>query len=134
MKIQDCPPTESSATPETIDEAEPRLDEDVSDGRRAITAQDPRNDELGAPTPGVDDTPYIRFAIDQLTRDEELTGTRREGFGGSEASYPVDRIVPDNGLGYIHRDAKPPPRKGQLPSGSTGASSELIPSPCIVLS
>lgn len=27
-------------------------------------------------TPGVDDTPYIRFAIDQLTRDEEIRGTR----------------------------------------------------------
>ena len=30
------------------------------------------------PTPGVDDTPYIHFAIDQLTRDEELLGRSRD--------------------------------------------------------
>ncbi|KAI9660354.1 MAG: hypothetical protein M1821_009704 [Bathelium mastoideum] len=29
-----------------------------------------------APTPGIDDTPYIRFAIEQLTRDEEVRGSR----------------------------------------------------------
>jgi len=29
------------------------------------------------PTPGIDDTPYIRFAIDQLTRDEEVVGPRQ---------------------------------------------------------
>ncbi|KAF4548579.1 Hypothetical protein D9617_27g045470 [Elsinoe fawcettii] len=28
------------------------------------------------PTPGVDDTPYIHFALDQLTRDEEVRGSR----------------------------------------------------------
>ena len=56
-------------------------------------------DEVSPPTPGVDDTPYIQFAIDQLTRDEEVVGSRHENLG-SEASYPVDRIVPDQGLGY----------------------------------
>lgn len=56
-------------------------------------------DEVSPPTPGVDDTPYIQFAIDQLTRDEEVVGPRHENLG-SEASYPVDRIVPDQGLGY----------------------------------
>ncbi|KAK5046722.1 hypothetical protein LTR84_007483 [Exophiala bonariae] len=34
-------------------------------------------DELSPPTPGVDDTPYIRFAIEQLTRDEDVTGHGR---------------------------------------------------------
>ncbi|KAI9697484.1 MAG: hypothetical protein M1820_007819 [Bogoriella megaspora] len=29
-----------------------------------------------APTPGIDDTPYIHFAIEQLTRDEEVRGSR----------------------------------------------------------
>ncbi|EME87050.1 uncharacterized protein MYCFIDRAFT_49316 [Pseudocercospora fijiensis CIRAD86] len=33
--------------------------------------------ESDAPTPGVDDTPYIHFALDQLTRDEEVRGSRR---------------------------------------------------------
>ncbi|KAG8624470.1 hypothetical protein KVT40_007537 [Elsinoe batatas] len=28
------------------------------------------------PTPGIDDTPYIHFALDQLTRDEEVRGSR----------------------------------------------------------
>lgn len=32
--------------------------------------------ETNAPTPGVDDTPYIHFALDQLTRDEEVRGSR----------------------------------------------------------
>lgn len=56
-------------------------------------------------TPGVDDTPYIRFAIDQLTRDEELLGPRRRDTA-SEVSYPVDRIVPDEGLGYYGHDER----------------------------
>ncbi|KAI9833290.1 MAG: hypothetical protein M1819_003685 [Sarea resinae] len=51
-------------------------------------------------TPGVDDTPYIRFAIDQLTRDEEVSADGRAS-RASEASYPVDRIIPDEGLGYL---------------------------------
>ena len=35
------------------------------------------NRERDAPTPGVDDTPYVHFALDQLTRDEEVRGSRR---------------------------------------------------------
>lgn len=44
-------------------------------------------DQISPPTPGVDDTPYIQFAIDQLTRDQEVIHEE----GGSEASYPVER-------------------------------------------
>ena len=56
-------------------------------------------------TPGVDETPYIRFAIDQLTRDEEVRGSRHYASPTSDADeiqeeYPVDRIVSDEGLGY----------------------------------
>ena len=48
------------------------------------------------PTPGVDDTPYLRFAIDQLTRDEDVRGSRRypgasqyRGLGsGVDGNYP----------------------------------------------
>lgn len=32
--------------------------------------------ELGPPSPGDDDTNYIHFALDQLTRDEEVRGSR----------------------------------------------------------
>ncbi|KAK8185351.1 uncharacterized protein BKA78DRAFT_256791 [Phyllosticta capitalensis] len=68
-------------------------------------------------TPGVDDTPYIRFAIDQLTRDEEVRGTRI--YPVNDQDYPVERIVSDEGLGYVHQGhpttadsrnpARPPP-------------------------
>ncbi|KAL2431547.1 hypothetical protein ABEF95_011291 [Exophiala dermatitidis] len=34
-------------------------------------------DEMSPPTPEVDDTPYIRFAIEQLTRDEDVLGRGR---------------------------------------------------------
>ncbi|KAK2749377.1 hypothetical protein FQN57_006309 [Myotisia sp. PD_48] len=69
--------------------------------RRVSTTDqtDDRSVDAGTPTPGVDDAPYIRFAIDQLTRDEELTGENRHGSVVS-TEYPVDRIVPDEGLGY----------------------------------
>lgn len=69
--------------------------------------------ENGTPTPAMDDSPYIRFAIDQLTRDEELTGHGRHGSLATSADYPVERLVPDEGLGYytnttatnkIHKD------------------------------
>ncbi len=40
-------------------------------------------DEMSPPTPGVDDTPYIRFAIEQLTRDEDVLGR------GRDSAYPV---------------------------------------------
>ncbi|KAF2090390.1 hypothetical protein K490DRAFT_54771 [Saccharata proteae CBS 121410] len=67
-------------------------------------------------TPGVDDTPYIRFAIDQLTRDEEVRGSRRYAAGPSRNDdYPVDRIIPDEGLGYINQGKASPPH---LPSRS----------------
>ncbi|PIA97102.1 hypothetical protein CB0940_05830 [Cercospora beticola] len=49
------------------------------------------NRERDAPTPGVDDTPYIHFALDQLTRDEEVRGSRRyPGGPGIEGQYPYD--------------------------------------------
>ena len=57
----------------------------------------PVSEAISPPTPGVDDTPYIQFAIDQLTRDEEVAGPRHPG---SSAPYPVERIIPDEGLGY----------------------------------
>jgi hypothetical protein len=52
------------------------------------------------PTPNTDDTPYIRFAIDQLTRDEEVGGPRSQSTAASSESYPVDRIVPTTVLPY----------------------------------
>lgn len=60
-----------------------------------------------APTPGVDDSPYVRFAIDQLTRDEEVSGSMQQGSVSSRDDYPVDRLVWDEGLGYFTRTRTP---------------------------
>lgn len=58
---------------------------------RSSVAQD-IDREKDAPTPGVDDTPYIHFALDQLTRDEEVRGSRRyPGIApGLDGSYPYN--------------------------------------------
>lgn len=56
-------------------------------------------------TPGVDEMPYIRFAIDQLTRDEEVRGPRHYVGGDNENDdYPVDRILPEQTLRPVIRD------------------------------
>ena len=59
-----------------------------------------------ATTPGQDTTPYIRFAIDQLTRDEEVRGSRiyPELRQYDEEDYPVERIVADDSLGYMAQE------------------------------
>jgi hypothetical protein len=63
-------------------------------------------------TPGQDTTPYIRFAIDQLTRDEEVRGSRiypevrPTAQEEDEDDYPVERIIPDNGLGYMKQEQR----------------------------
>ncbi|KAK2739631.1 hypothetical protein FQN55_009367 [Onygenales sp. PD_40] len=72
----------------------------------AGSANGNRVTDNGTPTPGVDDSPYIRFAIDQLTRDEELLGEGRHGSVVS-TEYPVGRIVPDEGLGYYTSTTQP---------------------------
>lgn len=55
--------------------------------------------ESSTPTP-IDDTPYIRFAIDQLTRDLEPSEST-ENSAASSDTYPVERVIPDLGLGYL---------------------------------
>lgn len=54
-------------------------------------------DMTSPPTP-IDDTPYIRYAIDALTRDDDFRES--QSTSASSSSYPVDRIIPDYGLGY----------------------------------
>jgi hypothetical protein len=54
----------------------------------------------GPTTPETDDTPYIRFAIDQLTRDDDLRISMRPSTAMTD-DYPVERIIPDEGLGYV---------------------------------
>ncbi len=124
--VEQSPPTLEQATSEVIPFNEmPASDEQpLPPAREGVPAADALADnEIHSTTPGVDDTPYIRFAIDQLTRDEELLGPRLPR-APSEASYPVDRIISDEGLGYYgHRVHLPGDTKGALdpdmqPSGS----------------
>lgn len=44
------------------------------------------------PTPSVNDTLYLRYAIDQLTRYGDIRQVVRSADAGSEASYPVERV------------------------------------------
>ncbi|OXV08153.1 hypothetical protein Egran_04084, partial [Elaphomyces granulatus] len=86
-------------------------DNSVAEIRRQLDPSSPSPptdvpENNSAPTPGVDDTPYIRFAIDQLTRDEEITGEGRQG-SVVTTDYPVERLVGDEGLGYFTRQPKP---------------------------
>ncbi|EZF32975.1 hypothetical protein H101_03447 [Trichophyton interdigitale H6] len=83
--------TQAQADTQTQDKPRPPRVVNMSSAARA---------ESGTPTPGTDDSPYIRFAIDQLTRDEELSGHGRHGSLATSADYPVERLVPDEGLGY----------------------------------
>ncbi|WPH00964.1 Hypothetical protein R9X50_00379800 [Acrodontium crateriforme] len=77
--------------PNTVIRSRPLSEADMI--RRSIARSSVAVDmdrEPSPPTPGVDDTPYIRFALDQLTRDEEVRGSRNYlGSGwGAESSYP----------------------------------------------
>jgi len=81
-------------------------------------------DQISPPTPGVDDTPYIQFAIDQLTRDQEVIPEN----GGSEASYPVER---DATLAYHPAGVSRPQRQRPDPDwrrqhGPTAPDDESI--------
>ncbi|RDH23289.1 hypothetical protein M747DRAFT_231926 [Aspergillus niger ATCC 13496] len=75
------------------------------------------------PTPGVDDSPYIHFAISQLTRDEEVAGPRRRSSLASNDS-PLEPLLWDEGLGCFIRSpgqpATPPARQPQQSSDSIG--------------
>lgn len=85
--------------------------------------QDPRA-HISSTTPGVDDSPYLRFAIDQLTRDEEVAGVGRHGSVASAPDYSVERIVPDENLGYYYRSGPTTVEIGKQPSRQGSSHSE----------
>ncbi|KAF2691807.1 hypothetical protein K458DRAFT_473503 [Lentithecium fluviatile CBS 122367] len=109
-----------SPTVSTIAEERP----DTMDRRsQQPRASDMDSDSL-ATTPGQDTTPYIRFAIDQLTRDEEVRGSRmypmgqddgyvEEVYDVSDEEYPVERIVSDESLGYMAKEQRTQQRLSQ---------------------
>ncbi|KAH8690576.1 hypothetical protein BGW36DRAFT_388990 [Talaromyces proteolyticus] len=95
---QSTRPTSRPVTSNTVRFGETRVNE-ISPRRQQI--QDPRQ-HISGTTPGVDDTPYLRFAIDQLTRDEEVKGVARQA-SVTSTEYPVERVIGDENLGYYHR-------------------------------
>ncbi|KAF1975513.1 hypothetical protein BU23DRAFT_588507 [Bimuria novae-zelandiae CBS 107.79] len=137
--VQRHPPATHDRPVSTI--AEERPDTQAS-------RQRPMDSESMATTPGLDTTPYIRFAIDQLTRDEEVRGSRMYPQGHEdathvsdeepedEADYPVERIVSDESLGYMTQDARtnqrlsrymPPRQSRQAPDTREGATPSKQP-------
>lgn len=72
-------------------------------------------DDMSPPTPGVDDSPYIRFAIEQLTRDEDVMGR-----GRYSTATPVSPIFPQaesEGTGSLNTlTPTPSPTPPQQPS------------------
>jgi hypothetical protein len=75
---------------------------------------------LTSPTPQIDNSPYIHFALNQLTSDYPPTGDpnrSRASFvpPSSVSSYPVDRGIPDEGLGYIQPSHSASVSKKQTP-------------------
>lgn len=55
--------------------------------------------EAGVVTPGVDDTPYIHYAIEALTRDRD-TGYSGNETTASDAAIHIPPVVPSQGMEY----------------------------------
>lgn len=85
-------------------------------------------DEMSPPTPGVDDTPYIRFAIEQLTRDEDVTGQGRHSTA-TPLDYSAIPSPPEHAQGSPESLATPtpspppptPPQQPRTPTPPTQA-------------
>lgn len=77
---------------------------------------------MSPPTPGVDDSPYIRFAIEQLTRDEDVMGHGRHGSmagNGHATMKPVPDETPE-----AQAVAGPPLQSEQQPHPRTPPTSQ----------
>ncbi|KAI4165290.1 MAG: hypothetical protein LQ342_001158 [Letrouitia transgressa] len=90
------------------------------------------DDEIvSPPTPGFDDTPYIQFALEQLTRDEEVNKALRPEMrnAASQDSYPVERLFPEQVLQQHvnHTKETMPPSDRIQPSGSPSKIFTLFP-------
>lgn len=87
--------------------------------------------EAGVVTPGVDETPYIQYAIEQLTRDRD-TGYYGNDSLDSDETAPVTRVVDGEGLGYYQPTAVPRPMSGpqhglQTPSSTSRRLGSQLP-------
>ncbi|GAD92377.1 hypothetical protein AOR_1_260084 [Paecilomyces variotii No. 5] len=76
--------------------------------------------------PGTQDMPYIRFAIEQLTRDEEVAGVGRQDSTAS-TDYPVDRFHGEGSLSHTPEPSKEPPTPGpERPLSTQSERSDVI--------
>ncbi|KAJ5111035.1 hypothetical protein N7532_001570 [Penicillium argentinense] len=112
------PPRRHNPDPQDLGSPRPPTTSTVRFGEDSIARISPKSDETvrrvpseyagPAPTPGLDDSPYVRFAIDQLTRDEQVHGPRRQdSVSTRESDYNEERLVWDEGLGYFTRARTP---------------------------
>ncbi|PWY92823.1 hypothetical protein BO70DRAFT_328214 [Aspergillus heteromorphus CBS 117.55] len=104
--------TPVSHTIRTVQETD---DDDLASPMSDTTSrQGPRDSYAGRPTtPGMDDSPYIHFAISQLTRDEEVAGPRRRSSVVSNDS-PLEPLLWDEELGcFIRSPGSPAGPSGQ---------------------
>ncbi|KAJ5153151.1 uncharacterized protein N7482_009629 [Penicillium canariense] len=116
---------QQSPAPEDLGSPRPATASTVRFGEERIARISPKSDDTvrrvpsdyagPAPTPGLDDSPYVRFAIDQLTRDEEVNGPTRQDSVSTKDDFPTDRLVWDQGLGYFTR-ARTPIRYMETPA------------------
>ncbi|KAL1851030.1 hypothetical protein Daus18300_012700 [Diaporthe australafricana] len=70
-------------------------------GRPAEVFRDQLALEAARVTPGVDDTPYIQYALEAMTREQQGQSNP------SSMSSEGQRIVPDQGLGYYQHQNAP---------------------------
>ena len=67
----------------------------------------------GVITPGVDDTPYVQYAIEALTRRDRESAYSADGSSSSEGLYDtIPRYMPQ-GLGYGYSNGYPGPSQPQ---------------------
>lgn len=103
---------------------------------RQLDAQGPAQNlppwhSMSPPSPGHDDTPYIRFALEQITFDEEVVGARRTTH--LENDFGVPRTIRAEELARIQEPAVPrssdspsrPPQPFRFPSSSFDRNREL---------
>ncbi|KAJ5124140.1 uncharacterized protein N7515_007965 [Penicillium bovifimosum] len=100
------PPTASTVRFEDrVTHIYPRSEDERSDD----TARRVPSDYTGpTPTPGLDDSSYVRFAINQLTHERARGIQRHDSVSTTTTgNYPTDQLVWDEGLGYFTRTRTP---------------------------
>ena len=75
--VVQLPPSDSEMTlPQRPDAARPARLQIRTTAQAGNPRALPNLDDMSPPTPGIDDLQFIRFALDQLTRDEDVLGGR----------------------------------------------------------